>query len=451
MSLARLRRWCSTPESAVLAQANRHGTRILIAAMVWLLPIVSLTFGLNPEARWQLLVPVTVVMTALLFGLERLARHDSVQPAWLVQAMVLVVNVGSAVVDSHIGTYGDDDMLAFVMALLPLGFVAPRPAHGLLLGLQAGGVVGVSHVLAGTMDLGGHSGVAGMALGVGLIALFAGRRQRRVFARLADAHERLLAADRLAQIGRRAATIAHDLKTPLAAARNALAEQRALVDELSQSVGHPQITDDDLRAIVADLRQQVDRAEAVVERTNRYVHGLRDRTRQVRAAGGAEDFAVAGRLEGVIQMVAHRARAAGLSLQVDVEPADTQLRGDGAQFDQVVTNLVDNAINACAEHGVGSLVQVRVRRGAADEIHLEVQDDGPGVPAELRGTVFEPLFTQRPSGEGTGLGLSICRDLMRSAFDGQLELAPSPRGARFVATFGHRTAAHGAGAVSRAA
>ncbi|MCB9538585.1 MAG: HAMP domain-containing histidine kinase, partial [Myxococcales bacterium] len=414
MNRASLRRWCSAPESAALVQANRHGTRTLLDAMVRLLPIVSLTFGLRPEARFALLVPVTVVMTALLYGLARLARAEADRSAWLMQGMVLVVNTGSAVLDGHFGTYVENDMLAFVVALVPVGFMAPRPLHGLLLGLQAGVVVGVGHAVAGTVAAPGHSGVAGMALGVGMIALFAGRRQRRVFARLADAHERLLAADRLAQIGRRAATIAHDLKTPLAAARNALAEQRALVDELRRSVGHPQITDDDLRAIASDLGRQVERADELVERTTRYVHGLRDRTRRLGEAGGVEDFGVTARIEAVVQMVGHRAKAAGLSVQVDVQPADLTLRGDAGQFDQVVTNLIDNAINACGEHGVGGCVRITARDDGAEGARLVVEDDGPGVPVELRETIFEPLFTRRPSGEGTGLGLSICRDLMRS-------------------------------------
>lgn len=79
-----------------------------------------------------------------------------------------------------------------------------------------------------------------------------------------------------------------------------------------------------------------------------------------------------------------------------------------AQLDQVWTNLIHNAIQAMDYQGT---LTVRVQE-REDGARVEVQDDGPGIPAEVQPRIFEPFFTTKPTGEGTGLGLSICRDIV---------------------------------------
>jgi two-component system NtrC family sensor kinase len=135
---------------------------------------------------------------------------------------------------------------------------------------------------------------------------------------------------------------------------------------------------------------------------------------------------VADRLGQALVLVEHAAQRARVAVELDV-PADLEVVGDPGKLDQVVLNLVSNAVEASA--GAGSRVRVSGAR-APDGVRLVVEDDGPGIPPALRERVFEPLFTTRP-GTGTGLGLPICRDLVHAAYGGRLELAPSERGARF--------------------
>jgi len=83
------------------------------------------------------------------------------------------------------------------------------------------------------------------------------------------------------------------------------------------------------------------------------------------------------------------------------------------QLEQVVVNLVTNAANAIPEGRRGEIT-IRTGPGTEGMVRLEVSDNGPGIPPELREKIFEPFFTTRTEGTGTGLGLSICHVIVKA-------------------------------------
>jgi len=109
--------------------------------------------------------------------------------------------------------------------------------------------------------------------------------------------------------------------------------------------------------------------------------------------------------------------------------------GTEARLGQVFTNLLVNAVQAMpipsAEENV---ILVRLRPGEAGTVVAEVSDNGPGIPADVRGRIFDLFFTTKPVGLGTGLGLSICHRIVTS-FGGNIELDNNAgRGATFRVT-----------------
>jgi two-component system NtrC family sensor kinase len=89
-----------------------------------------------------------------------------------------------------------------------------------------------------------------------------------------------------------------------------------------------------------------------------------------------------------------------------LQPA--QVLGNANQLQQIVVNLVVNAIQAVSQAGRPGRIAVAAGPGPAGRAWLSVSDDGPGVPPDLAGRIFEPFFTTKPEGQGTGLGLAIC-------------------------------------------
>jgi len=129
-------------------------------------------------------------------------------------------------------------------------------------------------------------------------------------------------------------------------------------------------------------------------------------------------------VQEVLEDLALAAQERGVALVNEV-PAALEARADGGRLRQVLSNLIDNAIKYGREQG---RVQVGATALGAGWVQVFVRDDGPGIPAELRGQIFEPFFTTRPG--GTGLGLSIARELA-DANGATLELLPKSPGAHF--------------------
>jgi two-component system osmolarity sensor histidine kinase EnvZ len=194
----------------------------------------------------------------------------------------------------------------------------------------------------------------------------------------------------LAQRTEMLAGVSHDLRTPLTRLRLALA----------------------MLPRTEELRQDVAEMTADVEEMERMIGGY-----LAFARGEGTEQAEAVNLATILDDVAAGARRAGASLDVDV-PADLTLKLRANAVRRAVTNLVDNA-RRHAKH----VVLAATPQGRS--VLVTVDDDGPGIPAHRRESVFRP-FESGSSG-GTGLGLTIARDIVR-AHGGEIVLEDSPLG-----------------------
>ena len=135
----------------------------------------------------------------------------------------------------------------------------------------------------------------------------------------------------------------------------------------------------------------------------------------------AEPVDLKSSVGNTVAVLASKARSKSVTVTVTV-PADLpQVHGFIGELNQIWANLIDNALDAVAESG-------RIDVSASHERHrvvVRVVDNGPGVPAEIRGRLFEPFFTTKPVGKGTGLGLDIVQRLVRHN-DGEIELESTP-------------------------
>jgi len=210
--------------------------------------------------------------------------------------------------------------------------------------------------------------------------------------------EQLRHADRLITIGRLAAGIAHELGTPL----NVIAGRAKMLRRGDVDVGSA-------REYLATISEQA-------ERTTSIIRQLMDFARRREPRMTLTNLPTVVR--AIAKLVEPLARPRQLRVHV-VSTAPAAVRGDATQIEQVVSNLVVNAIQACADGG-----SVELSCGVAPRPELEgdqdrpwafvsVSDDGSGMTQETMQYVFEPFFTTKDVGQGTGLGLSVAHGIVQ--------------------------------------
>jgi two-component system NtrC family sensor kinase len=107
------------------------------------------------------------------------------------------------------------------------------------------------------------------------------------------------------------------------------------------------------------------------------------------------------------------------------------VEADVTQMQQVVINLIGNAVDAIEESGVGDLITIRTHI-EGNWVIMEVEDNGPGIPEEYVSKIFDPFFTTKQPGKGTGLGLSIAYGIIQK-HGGTIIVDTSPNsGTRFI-------------------
>ena len=202
--------------------------------------------------------------------------------------------------------------------------------------------------------------------------------------------------DRVARMGEMASSLAHELNQPLGAIlRNAEAAELFLQD--------PSPDLEEIRTILADIRADDQRAGAVIDR----MRGLMKRREVERRL---LDLNV---LVGeVVALVRSDAELRRVRLVLETNPALPPVQGDRVQLQQVLLNLVLNALDALNDNLPESrLVTLRTQPAGAS-IEVSVSDQGHGIPADKLVRVFEPFYTSKPN--GLGMGLAISRSIIEA-------------------------------------
>jgi len=131
-------------------------------------------------------------------------------------------------------------------------------------------------------------------------------------------------------------------------------------------------------------------------------------------------------LESTLAILGHKLTANRIDVVRDYDRSLPRIDAHPPELNQVWTNLIDNAVSAVGEAG---RITIRTFR-LGDYLAVEIEDDGPGIPDDVRERVFDAFFTTKPPGEGTGLGLDIAKRIA-ARHHGDLRLKPVDRGACF--------------------
>lgn len=108
---------------------------------------------------------------------------------------------------------------------------------------------------------------------------------------------------------------------------------------------------------------------------------------------------------------------------VDLEPELPKVLGQPNELNQVLINLIVNAVQAFQTSGRKGVGQINLSaRQIAQTVEIRIQDDGPGIPADIRSRIFDPFFTTKPVGVGTGQGLALSKRIIATGFGGSITL-----------------------------
>jgi signal transduction histidine kinase len=246
-------------------------------------------------------------------------------------------------------------------------------------------------------------------------------------AALARTHEELLAtqthlarADKLASLGRLVAGVAHEINNPVAFVSSSVDLIREAAVRVRERLGDD--VDPSVGATLDRLVHNADICHDGAQRAARIVHDLAAFSRTSQKEHQPVDLNAA--LDRTLQLLRGETRDRICVVREYGEvPHPQALAGE---IDQVLMNVVANAVQAIEGEG-----EIRLRTWAEDgSVCVEVRDDGPGIPAEIRDRVFEPFFTTK-DGRGTGLGLAISQAVI-ARHGGDLVLASAPeRGTSF--------------------
>jgi len=217
-------------------------------------------------------------------------------------------------------------------------------------------------------------------------------------------------AQRVAAVEQLSSALAHELGQPLGAIlRNAEAAELLLAKS--------QVDLEELRAIVRDVLHDDRRATQIIDRL---------RALLTRREVDFEPLSVRSLIDEVAGLAASEFEARGASLRVEIEPGLPDVYGDRVQLQQVILNLLLNAVEAVeGQVAERRVIDVHVSRTDDGAIEFLVEDRGAGIPPDHLSRLFEPFFTTRP--EGTGLGLSVSRTIVES-HGGRIRAESAPEG-----------------------
>jgi C4-dicarboxylate-specific signal transduction histidine kinase len=222
-----------------------------------------------------------------------------------------------------------------------------------------------------------------IALGAGWVG-----EVRRYKAELRTTELQLIQAEKLESLGRMAAGIAHEVKNPLMIILTG-------IKVLSKRVQ----TDEQTQRLLQDMTEAVNRADKIVAGLLAY---SRDRDLDVSSAN------LNAVVESALLLVKHDIDRSLVSVDVDLDRSIPDLRFDEFKIQQVLVNILTNAI-----HAVGHAGRIAVRTSLQTAVAIiQVDDSGPGIPEAHLTKIFEPFFTTKPTGIGTGLGLSISKKIV---------------------------------------
>jgi signal transduction histidine kinase len=226
----------------------------------------------------------------------------------------------------------------------------------------------------------------------------------------------IMQSEKLAAIGQLAAGVMHEINNPLATISACVAAISGRLEGLGEAE----------KATAEEYLEIIDKE---VDRCTRIVDGLLDFTRPKGKTKGK--VILNALVEETLFLLKHHQRFKRLSVVRELDGSQPTTNGNAEQLTQVLMALMLNAVDAIDDRRGKLTIRTGKNAHRTDEVFVEIEDNGVGIPRAEQSKIFEPFYTTKPPGRGTGLGLSICYGIVEE-HRGRIEVDSQPgRGSIF--------------------
>ena len=246
----------------------------------------------------------------------------------------------------------------------------------------------------------------------------------------------LVQQEQMAAIGQLAAGVAHEINNPLGFVMSNHEVLKGYISELL-NFSCDDINEADssrFNYIKNDTGELLEDIDIGLKRVQKIVEGLRSFSR-VDNISEFYEFDLRKGIENTLIVLNNRLKYSA-DVKLSVEKNLPFIIGNGNKINQVILNLVTNAIDAVEEKfgDKKGLIEIRAY-SIGDDVIFEIEDNGTGIPKEIQNKIYQPFFTTKDIGKGTGFGLSIAYDIIVTEHKGNIELKSSiGEGTKFILT-----------------
>jgi len=242
--------------------------------------------------------------------------------------------------------------------------------------------------------------IVGLLVGTNTLSL-----SKKMVARIQQAdkekqkqNEQMFQTGKLASIGELAAGIAHEINNPVAI----MVEEAGWLDDLLEEEEFQETVN------LEEFKRALMQIQTQGKRCKEITHKLLNFAR--RTDFKVQSFELKDMIRNIIVILEKKAKYSDIVIHTDIQKDLPELTLPETELQQVLFNLINNALDAMEEKGGTLFITARL---IEDHIVIQVSDNGPGIPKEDLPRIFDPFFTTKPIGKGTGLGLSICYGIVK--------------------------------------
>ncbi len=238
----------------------------------------------------------------------------------------------------------------------------------------------------------------------------------------------LIQSEKMASLGELTAGIAHEIQNPMNFINNFSEVSHELLDEMMEEIDKGDM--EEAKEISNDIKQNLEKISHHGHRASSIVRGMLEHSRN--SSGQKEDIDINVLADEYLRLAYHGLRAKDKSFnakfETDFDDSIGKIEIIPQDIGRVMLNLINNAFYAVSDRNEKEsdesyqpTVKVTTKK-LKDQVKITVEDNGSGIPQEIKDKIFQPFFTTKPSGKGTGLGLSLTYDIITQGHSGALEL-----------------------------